>query len=79
MRGYSVVIDWQSKRLTWRTTRMRVVATTEDDATEISVGKLKGRKDFNTMRKLIEIIWTIVALSPIFALGYMLGIKLLEQ
>jgi hypothetical protein len=47
MRWYSIVIDWQSKRLTWRTTRMRVVATTEDDATEIAVGKLKGKKDFN--------------------------------
>jgi hypothetical protein len=47
MRGYSVVIDWQSKKLTWRTTRMRVVAPTEDDATDIAVGKLKGKKDFN--------------------------------
>ena len=31
------------------------------------------------MRKLIEIIWTIVALSPIFVIGYMLGLKILEQ
>ena len=47
MRWYSVVIDWQSKRLTWRTTRMRVVAPTEDNATEVALGKLKGKKDFN--------------------------------
>ncbi len=47
MRGYSVVIDWQSSKLTWRTTRMRVVATTEDEATEVALGKLKSRKDFN--------------------------------
>ena len=47
MRGYSVVIDWQSDKLTWRTTRMRVVAPTEDDATEVALGKLKKRKDFN--------------------------------
>jgi hypothetical protein len=26
-----------------------------------------------------KIIYTILALSPIFALGYMLGIKLLEK
>jgi hypothetical protein len=26
---------------------MRVVAPTEDDATDIAVGKLKGKKDFN--------------------------------
>lgn len=35
------------------------------------------------MKKIIEAIWTIVitiiSLSPIFAIGYMLGIKLLEQ
>jgi hypothetical protein len=47
MRGYSVVIDWQSNKLTWRTARMRVVATTEDEATEVALGKLKKRKDFN--------------------------------
>lgn len=47
MRGYSVVMVWQSDKLTWRTTRMRVVAPTEDDATEVAVGKLKGKKDFN--------------------------------
>jgi hypothetical protein len=47
MRGYSVVIDWQSKRLTWRTTRMRVLAPTEDEATEVALGKLKGKKNFN--------------------------------
>ena len=47
MRGYSVVIDWQSNKMTWRTTRMRVVATTEDEAKDIAVGKLKGKKDFN--------------------------------
>jgi hypothetical protein len=47
MRGYSVVMVWQSDKLTWRTTRMRVVAPTEDDAKDIAVGKLKGKKDFN--------------------------------
>jgi len=47
MRGYSVVIDWQSNKLTWRTARMRVVATTEDEATEVALNKLKSRKDFN--------------------------------
>jgi hypothetical protein len=26
---------------------MRVVATTEDEATEVALGKLKNRKDFN--------------------------------
>lgn len=52
MRGYSVVIDWQSNKLTWRTARMRVVATTEDDATEIALGKLKKRKDFNRHIKI---------------------------
>ena len=30
------------------------------------------------MKTLFKIIYTIVALSPIFALGYMLGIKLLS-
>jgi hypothetical protein len=34
----------------------------------------------NTMKKAVQIIgkiiYTILALSPIFALGYMLGIKL---
>ena len=47
MRGYSVVIDWQSNKLTWRTTRMRVVATTEDNATEVALSKLKKKKEFN--------------------------------
>lgn len=47
MRGYSVVIDWQSSKLTWRTTRMRVVATTEDNATEVALSKLKKKKEFN--------------------------------
>ena len=47
MRGYSIVIDWQSKTLAWRTARMRVVAITEDDATDIALGRLKRRKDFN--------------------------------
>lgn len=47
MRGYSLVIDWQSNKLTWRTTRMRVVAPTEDEATEVALGKLKKRKEFN--------------------------------
>jgi hypothetical protein len=31
------------------------------------------------MRKLIEIIYTIIALSPIFIIGFMLGLKILEQ
>jgi len=31
------------------------------------------------MRKVIEFLWTIIALSPIFALGYMLGLKIMEQ
>lgn len=31
------------------------------------------------MKTLGKIIYFIVAMSPIFALGYMLGIKLLEQ
>lgn len=47
MRYYSVVVDWQSNRMTWRTTRMRVVANNEGHACEIAVGKLKGKKDFN--------------------------------
>jgi len=36
-------------------------------------------KTTNTMKTLFKIIYTIVALSPIFALGYMLGMKLLEK
>lgn len=31
------------------------------------------------MKTLGKIIYTIVALSPIFALGYMLGLKLLQN
>jgi hypothetical protein len=43
----------------------------------------KGGITFYTMKKALQItgkiIYFIVAMSPIFALGYMLGIKLMEQ
>lgn len=46
MRYYSVVVDWQSDKLTWRTTRMRVFANNEDHACDIAVDKVKSKKNY---------------------------------
>lgn len=46
MKYYSVVVDWQSDKLTWRTTRMRVVANNEDHACDIAVDKVKSKKNY---------------------------------
>ena len=46
MKSFSVVVDWQSDKLTWRTTRMRVVANNEDHACDIAVDKVKSKKNY---------------------------------
>ena len=46
MRYYSVVVDWQSDKLTWRTTRMRVVANNEDHACYLAIDKVKSKKNY---------------------------------
>jgi hypothetical protein len=47
--------------------------------TTTSKTKAPSGAAFKIMKTLFQIIYFIVAMSPIFALGYMLGLKLMEQ
>ena len=44
MKYFSVVVDWQSVRGTWRTSRARVEALDEIHACEIVLDKVKKHK-----------------------------------